>query len=54
MGCVHSEGVWLIVGHTHGVIAVEQTSMPARKNALITRMFSGACAAVVYDRVRTQ
>ena len=35
-----------IDGHTHGVIDVEQTSMPARRNLVISAMLSSACAAV--------
>ena len=35
-----------MAGHTHGVIAVEQTSMPARRNLPINSMLSLACAAV--------
>ena len=46
IGSTHAAGVCAIVGHTHGVIAVEQTSMPARRNADITRMFSSAYCAV--------
>ena len=46
MGVSQFDGVWVMCGHTHGVIAVEHTSMPARRNAVITRMFSSAYCAV--------
>ena len=46
IGSIQFGGVCVIVGHTHGVIAVEQTSMPARRNADITRMLSSAYCAV--------
>ena len=46
IGASQSGGFCFIAGHTHGVIAVEQTSMPARRNAPISRMLSCGCAAV--------
>jgi len=46
IGSIQAAGVCAMVGHTHGVIAVEQTSMPARRNADSTRMFSSAYCAV--------
>ncbi len=46
MGSIHDGGFWAIAGHTHGVMAVEQTSMPARRNAPMTGMLSAAWAAV--------
>ena len=46
IGSIHAAGVCVMVGQTHGVIAVEQTSMPARRNADMTRMFSSAYCAV--------
>ena len=46
IGSFHAEGVRAIAGHTHGVMAVEQTSMPARRNRPISSMLSAACAAV--------
>jgi hypothetical protein len=35
-----------MLGHTHGVMAVEHTSIPALRKALMSRMFSVAWAAV--------
>ena len=46
MGSIHIGGLSVIAGHTHGVIAVEHTSMPARRKALMSRMLSAALAAV--------
>ena len=46
IGAIQSGGLSFIAGHTHGVIAVEHTSMPARRNAPMSRMLSSACAAV--------
>ena len=46
IGSTQAAGVWAILGQTQGVIAVEHTSMPARRNADITRMLSSACCAV--------
>ena len=46
IGSIQFGGLRLIVGHTHGVIAVEHTSMPARRNRVISAMLSSACAAV--------
>ena len=46
MGWIHCGGLRCIVGHTHGVIAVEHTSMPARRKRVISAMFSLACIAV--------
>ena len=46
IGSIQFGGLRCIVGHTHGVIAVEQTSMPARRNRVISGMLSLACAAV--------
>ena len=46
IGSIQFGGFCFICGHTHGVIAVEHTSMPARRKALITRMLSSAYCAV--------
>ena len=46
IGSIHAGGFWLMAGHTHGVMAVEHTSMPARRNAPMSRMLSSAWAAV--------
>ena len=46
MGSIQFGGFRCIVGHTHGVIAVEHTSMPARRKRVISEMFSLACIAV--------
>ena len=46
IGSIQFGGLSFIVGHTHGVIAVEQTSIPARRNRVISSMLSSACAAV--------
>ena len=46
MGWIQLGGLRCIVGHTHGVIAVEHTSMPARRKRVISAMFSLACIAV--------
>ncbi len=46
IGSVQLGGLRAIVGHTQGVIAVEQTSMPARRKAPMSRMLSSAWAAV--------
>ena len=40
IGSIQCGGFCAIAGHTQGVIAVEQTSMPARRNAPMTRMLS--------------
>ena len=43
-----------MAGHTHGVMAVEHTSMPARRNAPMSRMLSVRVRgrrAVVHQRV---
>jgi hypothetical protein len=42
IGVIHCGGFFVIVGHTQGVIAVEQTSMPARRNCRMRRMLSRA------------
>ena len=46
-------GFCFIAGQTHGVIAVEQTSTPARRNAM-TRMLSSGVRGrpVVDERIR--
>jgi hypothetical protein len=46
IGAVQFGGFRCMVGHTHGVIAVEQTSMPARRKRDISLTLSSACAAV--------
>ena len=46
IGSIQVAGFWAMPGQTHGVMAVEQTSIPARRKAPITRMFSSACPAV--------
>jgi hypothetical protein len=46
MGAIHWGGLRCMVGQTHGVIAVEHTSIPARRNRVITAMLSSAWAAV--------
>ena len=46
MGAIQSGGFRCIVGHTHGVMAVEQTSIPARRKRVISAMLASACAAV--------
>ena len=46
MGSIHDGGFWAMWGQTQGVMAVEQTSMPARRKAPIWAMFTSALAAV--------
>ena len=46
IGWIQFGGLRCIVGQTQGVIAVEHTSIPARRNRVIKAMFSSACAAV--------
>ena len=46
MGWIQFGGLRFMVGQTHGVIAVEHTSMPARRKRVISEMFSLACIAV--------
>ena len=46
MGSIQLGGLRVIAGHTHGVIAVEHTSIPARRKAPMSRMLSLAWAAV--------
>ena len=46
IGWIQLGGFRYMVGQTHGVIAVEQTSIPARRNRVISAMLSSACAAV--------
>ena len=46
MGSTQLGGLRDMDGHTHGVMAVEQTSMPARRKAPMSRMLSSAWAAV--------
>ena len=46
MGVIHFGGLRCIVGQTHGVIAVEHTSMPARRKRVISEMLSLARIAV--------
>ena len=46
MGSVQLGGLRAMVGHTHGVMAVEHTSIPARRKAPMSRMLSSAWAAV--------
>ena len=42
----HDGGFWAMAGQTQGVMAVEQTSIPARRNVPIRAMLSAAWAAV--------
>ena len=54
MGSIQSGGLRCIVSQTHGVIAVEQTSMPSRRKRLIRTMLSIGVrggGAVVHQRV---
>jgi hypothetical protein len=46
MGSIQFGGFRCIVGHTQGVIAVDTTSMPARRKRVISVMLSSAWAAV--------
>jgi len=46
MGSIQFGGFCGMVGQIHGVIAVEHTSMPARRNRVISEMLSLACSAV--------
>ena len=46
IGVIQFGGLSFICGHTQGVIAVEHTSMPARRNFEINAMLSSACCAV--------
>ena len=46
IGWIQFGGLRCMVGQTHGVIAVEHTSMPARRNRVISEMLSLACIAV--------
>ncbi len=46
MGSTHDGGFWAMAGQTQGVMAVEQTSIPARRNVPIRAMLSAAWAAV--------
>ena len=46
IGSIQLGGLRDIDGHTQGVMAVEHTSMPARRNAPMSRMLSAAWAAV--------
>ncbi len=46
MGSIHEGGLSVMEGQTQGVIAVEHTSMPARRNRPIRSMLSIAWAAV--------
>ncbi len=46
IGSIHDGGMEAIEGHTQGVMAVEQTSMPARRKAPMSAMLSSAWAAV--------
>ena len=46
MGSIHDGGFLVMWGQTHGVMAVEQTSIPARRKAPIWRMLTSALAAV--------
>ena len=46
IGWIQVGGFRCIVGQTHGVIAVEHTSIPARRNRVSSAMLSSACAAV--------
>jgi hypothetical protein len=46
IGSIQAGGFRSMAGHTQGVMAVEQTSMPARRKAPMTRMLSAGWAAV--------
>jgi len=46
IGAIQSGGLSVIVGQTQGVIAVEHTSIPARRKTPTSRMLSTGCAAV--------
>ena len=46
IGSIQLGGFRCMVGQIHGVIAVEHTSMPARRNRVIRSMLASACAAV--------
>ncbi len=46
MGSIHDGGFCVMCGQTQGVMAVEHTSMPARRKAPMCRMLSSALAAV--------
>ena len=46
IGSIQFGGFRCILGHTHGVIAVEQTSTPARRKRPMRSMLVSACAAV--------
>ena len=46
IGTIQFGGFRCMVGHTQGVIAVEQTSMPARRKRDISLTLSSAWAAV--------
>lgn len=46
MGAIQFGGLVGASGHTHGVMAVDDTSTPPRRKAPMTRMFSSAWAAV--------
>lgn len=45
-GVIQFGGFCGIVGQIHGVIAVEHTSIPARRKRVISEMLSLACIAV--------
>ena len=46
MGSIHEGGFCFMWGHTHGVMAVDDTSMPARRKAPMSRMLASASPAV--------
>jgi hypothetical protein len=46
IGSIQCGGLSDMAGQTQGVMAVEQTSMPARRKAEMVPMFSPGCAAV--------
>ena len=46
IGSIQLGGFWDMDGHTQGVMAVEHTSIPARRNVPMSSMLSLACAAV--------
>ena len=46
IGSIQFGGLRCIFGQTHGVIAVEQTSIPARRKRPITSILASALAAV--------
>ena len=46
IGSIHEGGLSFMWGHTHGVMAVDATSIPARRKAPMSRMLASARPAV--------